>query len=222
MRHRAALLLTIVAGCLATAGSLPEVVVALDCRCVHGHSPVWDVALQRLHFVDIEGQRVLSYDPVANAHQEVDMLEQVGCVVPHVQQRLIVAGQERLYHVGFQGKNVMRRLHGHTAVVPLRECVPVVLNPEETGYKVAPGARFHSGSCDAQGRLWLSFKRTTGQCDSVMYSLTAPPEWEGELDPDGIIHQVSLLFLLECLPKRSVSLFFPAPHQPQIPPCPEI
>jgi hypothetical protein len=32
----------------------------------------------------------------------VDMLEQVGCVVPHVQNRLLVAGQECLYHLGFQ------------------------------------------------------------------------------------------------------------------------
>lgn len=83
-------------------GAEVHVSVALECRCAHGHSPVWDAAMKRLHFVDIEGQRVLSYDPATNSHQEVDMLEQVGCVVPHVQNRLLVAGQECLYHLGFQ------------------------------------------------------------------------------------------------------------------------
>ncbi len=34
----------------------------------------------------------------------------------------------------------------------MSECVPTVLNPDETGYEVPPGARFHSGSCDAEGR----------------------------------------------------------------------
>ena len=29
-----------------------EVAVAGTSRCVHGHSPVWDAALQRLHWVD--------------------------------------------------------------------------------------------------------------------------------------------------------------------------
>ena len=123
------------------------------------------------------------------------MLEQVGCVVPYVQHRLLVAGQERIYQVGFQGKRkkqggVLRRLPGSTALVPASECVPVILNPDETGLKVPPGARFHSGSCDAQGRLWLSFKRTTGECNTGFYSLTAPPEWLPELDPDGVLHQV--------------------------------
>ena len=52
-----------------------EVAVAGTGRCVHGHSPVWDAALQRLHWVDIGGRRVLSYDPAARTHQELDMLE---------------------------------------------------------------------------------------------------------------------------------------------------
>lgn len=168
-----------------------EVAVAGAGRCVHGHSPVWDAALQRLHWVDTAG-RVLSYDPAARTHLELDMLEPVGCVVPYVQHRLLVAGQEHLYSVGFQGKRgVLRRLPGHLAMVPVGECVTEVLNPEETGLKAPPGARFHSGSCDAQGRWWLSFKRTTGKCDSAMYSINAPPEWAAELDPDGLLHQVN-------------------------------
>ena len=52
-----------------------EGAVAGTGRCVHGHSPVWDAALQRLHWVDIGGRRVLSYDPAARTHQELDMLE---------------------------------------------------------------------------------------------------------------------------------------------------
>jgi hypothetical protein len=173
-----------------------QVSVALDCACVYGHSPIWDAALKRLHFVDIEGQKVHSYDPSVNSHQKVDMLERVGCVVPYVQNRLLVAGEERIYQLGVEGKHrVLRRLPGHTAIVPMRECVPVVLNPDETGYKIAPGARFHSGSCDDKGRLWLSFKRTTGRCDTAFYSLTAPPEWAPELDPGGVIHQVYLILI---------------------------
>lgn len=168
-----------------------EVSVALDCGCLHGHSPIWDASLKRLNFVDIEGQKVLSYDPATQSHQEVNMLERVGCVVPYVQNRLLVAGEERIYQLGFQGKRrVLRRLPGHTAMVPARECLQIALNPDETGLKVAPGARFHSGSCDAQGRMWLSFKRTTGERDTGFYSLTAPPEWASELDPGGVVHQV--------------------------------
>lgn len=200
-----------------------EVAVAGTSRCVHGHSPVWDASLQRLHWVDIVGRRVLSYDPAARTHQELDMLEPVGCVVPYVQHRMLVAGQEHLYSVGFEGKRgVLRRLPGHLALVPVGECVPVVLNPDETGFKTPPGARFHSGSCDAQGRWWLSFKRTTGKCDSAMYSLTAPPEWAVELDPDGILHQVALQV---CAPRRCISwssaaAVFPHPDRRRRPaPC---
>ena len=32
-----------------------EVAVAGTGRCVHGHSPVWDAALQRLHWVEMSG-----------------------------------------------------------------------------------------------------------------------------------------------------------------------
>jgi hypothetical protein len=32
-----------------------EVAVAGTGRCVHGHSPVWDTAMQRLHWVDMSG-----------------------------------------------------------------------------------------------------------------------------------------------------------------------
>ena len=193
------LLLQLYCIAVAKASTTAAVVVALDCHIAHGHSPVWDGVLNRLHFVDIEGQRVLSYDPADGTHDEVHMLEQVGCVVPHVQHRLLVAGQERLYHVGFRGKHgALRRLPGHTAIVPVKECEPVVLNPDETGHKAAPGARFHSGSCDAHGRLWLSFKRTTGKCDSGIYSLTSPPEWAPELDPDGVLHQVFSFVYFRC------------------------
>ena len=178
-----------------TSSGTAEISVALNCRCLRGHSPTWDAALQRLHFVDIEGERVLSYDPVANTHQEVDMLERVGCVVPYVQNRLLVAGLEKVYQVGFQRKRkskdvgVLRRLPGHLARAPASECEHVKLNPEETGLRIPAGARFHSGSCDAQGRLWISFQRSTGECDAGLFSLTAPPEWEPELDPDGVLHQ---------------------------------
>jgi sugar lactone lactonase YvrE len=47
------------------AGSSAQISLALDSKCILGESPVWDAKLKRLHFVDINGKKLHSYDPAS-------------------------------------------------------------------------------------------------------------------------------------------------------------
>lgn len=61
----------------------------IRCSCVNGEGPVWDEARQCLHFVDVLGNRIHTWENGELTTVEVG--ENIGCAVPR-QRRRMVAG----------------------------------------------------------------------------------------------------------------------------------
>jgi len=96
-----------------------------------GEGPVWH--RDRLLYVDIEGHKVLSFDPASGAEQVWDVGERVGTVVPRENGGLAIAGD-----------------NGFSFVDETTGAVTRVVDPEadiETN-------RFNEGKCDPAGRFW--------------------------------------------------------------------
>eukprot|EP00290_Baffinella_frigidus_P008385 CAMPEP_0180137400 /NCGR_PEP_ID=MMETSP0986-20121125/12185_1 /TAXON_ID=697907 /ORGANISM="non described non described, Strain CCMP2293" /LENGTH=383 /DNA_ID=CAMNT_0022078845 /DNA_START=110 /DNA_END=1261 /DNA_ORIENTATION=+ len=171
-----------------------EVSLAVDSKCILGESPAWDRAMKRLHFVDIEGCKILSFDPATNACDEVPMGEKIGCVVPYQQGRLLAAGVEKIYTVDVLAEvPEERKGPTHMAVLPDADCETVEIGQGAQVLQAPPGFRFNDGKCDPSGRLWVgsmnSDWRNPEARKGKLYCMTPPKEWANEEDPDGILHQ---------------------------------
>ncbi len=141
---------------MATAG---EVQLVLDARATLGEGAVWNQDLQRLHWIDIVGQRVFTFDPASGENRAVEVGEMVGTVVPRARGGLMLA-----LHGGF------------AALDPATGRVTPLPPPPEHDPATA---RFNDGKCDPAGRFWagtMSFLK--GQALGRLY----------RLDPDGSQH----------------------------------
>jgi len=112
-------------------GSPPE--LALDARALLGEGPVWDARRGVLHWVDIEGFLVHTYDPRSGRDRAVPVGEHVGCVAPRARGGLVVALRSGL-----------AVLDPETGAVEPRIAPP--------GHP--PELRFNDGKTDPEGRLW--------------------------------------------------------------------
>src|SRR5690606_14157835 len=100
-----------------------------DVVCTLGEGPIWYD--ETLHWVDIIGRRVHSYQPGSGALRHIELDEMVGTVVPRARGGLVVALQNGFAMIeGEQVRNVL------PDVDPRRE------------------TRFNDGKCDPAGRLW--------------------------------------------------------------------
>ncbi|MGF7048673.1 sugar lactone lactonase YvrE [Paenibacillus sp. DS2015] len=107
--------------------------VVFDAKAILGEGPSWDAINNRLLWVDIEGHQLHIHYP-ENGHNEVYTLnEQIGAVVPFLQDEVIVA-----LYTGFHKYQLS------TGTLTL------ISNPE--GH--LPNNRFNDGKCDPQGRFW--------------------------------------------------------------------
>ena len=130
--------------------------LALDARAALGEGAIWNESLQRLHWVDIAGHRVFTFDPATGENHAADVGAMVGTVVPRARGGLMLA-----LHQGF------------AALDPATGRVrPLPPPPEHDPAK----ARFNDGKCDPAGRFWagtMSFVK--GRALGALY----------RLDPDG-------------------------------------
>ncbi|MFA5057107.1 MAG: SMP-30/gluconolactonase/LRE family protein [Opitutaceae bacterium] len=110
----------------------PELV--LDARALIGEGAIWNTALQRLHWIDIYGRRVFTYDPATGANRAHDVGQNVGTVVPRARGGLMLA-----LHEGFAGFD------------PDTGRVTLLPRPPEHDPAVV---RFNDGKCDPAGRFW--------------------------------------------------------------------
>ena len=99
---------------------------------VWGEGPVW--AGGRLLYVDIEGHKVLSFDPVSGVEKIWNVGQRVGTVVPRVGGGLVWAGDGGIF-----------ALDEESGVSTL------IVDPEAE----IPTNRFNDGKCDPAGRLWV-------------------------------------------------------------------
>jgi sugar lactone lactonase YvrE len=116
---------------MANAGELEQVP---NCRAMLGEGAIWNDALQRLHWIDINGQRVFTYDPATGENRAYDVGQKVGTVVPRARGGLMLA-----LHEGFASLDPD---NGRVALLP---------RPPEHDPAIV---RFNDGKCDPAGRFW--------------------------------------------------------------------
>ncbi len=112
--------------------NVPELI--LDARSVLGEGAIWNAARQRLHWIDIKGQRVFTYDPATGENHACDVGRMVGTVVPRSRGGLMLAVHE-----------------GFAALAP--DAGRLTLLPAPPEHDPA-AARFNDGKCDPAGRFW--------------------------------------------------------------------
>jgi sugar lactone lactonase YvrE len=111
-----------------------ELELVPNCQAMIGECAIWNSALQRLHWIDIEGQRVFTYDPATGENRAYDVGQKVGTVVPRVRGGVMLALLE-----GFATLDLDS---GRVALLPRP--------PEHDPAAV----RFNDGKCDPAGRFW--------------------------------------------------------------------
>lgn len=112
----------------------PPVRCAWDAGCTLGEGPVWDTYRQRLLFVDIKGDALLSFDE-RRGGSVTSYPGMPSAVVP-------LQASDDLLAVSRSGLEV---------VSPLRRTRTRISAIEEN----LPGNRPNDGKCDRQGRLWF-------------------------------------------------------------------
>lgn len=135
---------------------IPEVI--FDLKAELGEGPVWDVARQRLLFVDILRAYVHSFDPATGVDRAYDVGQPVGAI----------CCAERGDWVLAAGRGFSRLDPDTGRVTPIVEAAPGRTD-----------VRMNDGYVDPQGRFWagtLSLEKGTGQ--GALY----------RLDPDGTVH----------------------------------
>jgi sugar lactone lactonase YvrE len=111
-----------------------EVEQVPHCRAMLGEGAIWNRALQRLHWIDIEGRTVFTFDPATGENLACEVGQKVGTAVPRARGGLMLALQ-----AGFASLDLGT---GRVALLP---------PPPEHDPAVV---RFNDGKCDPAGRFW--------------------------------------------------------------------
>ncbi len=111
-----------------------EPALTLDAGATLGEGSIWNDTLQRLHWVDIEGHQVFTFDPATGENRACDVGQQVGTVVPRAGGGLMLGLRE-----GFAGLDL------ESGQVTPWPCPP----EHDAGI-----LRFNDGKCDPAGRFW--------------------------------------------------------------------
>jgi len=117
-----------------------------------GEGPVWYEG--RLLYVDIEGKKVVDFEPRTGNETTIDVGERVGVVVPRATGGLVIGGD-----------------NGFAFVDPATGTKTSIADPEPDK---KPANRFNDGKCDPSGRFWagtISTVKKTG--DAALYVLDA-------------------------------------------------
>lgn len=97
-----------------------------------GECPVWDVSSRVVRWVDIEGRRLHSLDPVTGKHHMHPTPARIGCFTTSTDGRLLVAMEHAFAWMSTEAQDVT-----------------ILVEPEKT----RSGNRFNDGCCDRQGRF---------------------------------------------------------------------
>ena len=112
---------------------MAELAPILDVRTILGEGPIWDNERQLLHWVDILGGTLYTFDPISGEDRASDVGQLVSTVAPWRGDEVMVTVSQ-----GFASFNLA------TGVLCL------IHDPEEH----LPGNRFNDGKCDPAGRFW--------------------------------------------------------------------
>lgn len=113
----------------------------LETRCRLGEGAIWNHRQQVLHFVDIVGEAVYTYDPASGLYEQVPVWSKVGTVVPVHGGGLLLATQA-----------------GIAVLDPETGSFDWLANPLRD-----PALRYNDGKCDPQGRFWIGSMALDGR-----------------------------------------------------------
>ena len=167
-----------------------EVELAGNYRAKWGEGPIWWA--ESLYFVDIEGHKVLRYDPVTLREEIWEVGERVGTVVPRQGGGLVIAGDR-----------------GFSLLDPESGDLTRLGDPEPE----KPDNRFNDGKCSPDGRFFagtISLVKKVG--DAALYRLDADQTitrvFEGVTNSNGIVwtERGDTMFYIDT-PRRAVLAF---------------
>ena len=130
-----------------------EIEVAVASRSRIGEGAVWDVADQRLWWVDIPAGLIHRYDPETGRNETFDFGEPVGCIARRDAGGLVVAAKTGFW---LYDPESGEKTHLH--------------DPEPE----LDGNRFNDGGTDMQGRFWAGTMKDDGgapACRGTFYRL---------------------------------------------------
>jgi len=146
-------------------------------HCRGGENPMWDVAAQRLHYIDNTGQKVHSYDPASGATRTLDMPDVITTLVLREGGGAVVTLRSGIHFLDIE-------TGGLELVSPLADPPPFVFNDG----KVDARGRFVIGASTANfadpapdgGLFRLDADRTLTRLDGDIHFSNSPC-WS----PDG-------------------------------------
>jgi sugar lactone lactonase YvrE len=159
-------------------------------RAQWGEGPIW--WQERLYYVDIEGHRVLRFDPETGEEKSWDVGQRVGTVVPRAGGGLVMAGDA-----------------GFAFLDEVSGVVTPVADPEPD----KTDNRFNDGKCSPDGRFFagtISTVKKTG--DAALYrldpDLTVTAAFGGVTNSNGIVWTAdgNTMFYIDT-PRRAVLAF---------------
>ncbi|NWK69585.1 SMP-30/gluconolactonase/LRE family protein [Bacillus paramycoides] len=106
--------------------------LVVDAKACLGEGPCWNEKKQILYWVDIIEKKLCLYNPANNTNRVITLDQQIGCVVPYLDNVVLLA-MER----GFYSLNLNREKLTH------------IYDPEPNLLK----NRFNDGKCDPAGRF---------------------------------------------------------------------
>lgn len=156
-----------------------------------GEGPLWHH--DRLLYVDIEGHKVLSFDPVSGTETVWDVGERVGTVVARSRGGLVIAGD-----------------NGFSFLDEASGAVTRITDPEAD----LATNRFNDGKCDPAGRFWagtmhLGPKRTaSGSLYMMKSDLTTEKKYSEVTVSNGLVwtKDAATMFYIDT-PRKNVIAF---------------
>lgn len=136
----------------------------LDTQSELGEGSIWDYKAQVLHWVDIEGKLLHTYDPASGTNKSYPMPSRIGTVVPSDDGQLVVALQDGIYT--FDPKTAQLSL---------------IVNPVQD-----EDIRFNDGKCDPSGRLWAGTMPMRGPNKGKLYRMDNPNSIQVMIDSVSI------------------------------------
>lgn len=150
-----------------------EIECVVDAHAKTGEGAFWDVADQRLYWVDIPEGVVNIFDPESGNNQQHRLDEPVGCLAPSVKGDLILATKSGFWR--FDPKTGEKTaLHDPEAHLPAN--------------------RFNDGATDPKGRFWAGTMQDNGSPAAMGGFYRLETDLTSELWLDGIYTTNGLVF----------------------------
>jgi len=148
-----------------------EARVAFPYRAQLGEGALWDVAQQRLYWVDIADNKVFAFDPESRSNLAYDVGESVGTVVLTQNDQLLLALRS-----------------GLAVMDPSSGTLTRLSDPQDGD----PNTRFNDGKCDPSGRFWAGTMvergpRGAGKLFCMDHELGITPKIDGVNISNGLV-----------------------------------